>query len=76
MLYEVITPPILVAASGEKRMLRVVARHADAWNCPTYALAVLPEKIVHLHTECRRLGRDPATLTITEEAVLALVPRP
>src|SRR5207302_1644267 len=54
--------------------LPVVARHADGWNCPTYALAELPRKLQVLRRNCERIGRDPATLRVTEEAVLALVP--
>ena len=27
------TPPIWVGASGERRMLPIVARHADVWHC-------------------------------------------
>ncbi len=68
-------PPIHVGGAGEKRTLPLVARHADVWNCPTYALAELPQKLDVLRTECRRIGRDPASLGVTEEAVLALAPR-
>ena len=68
-------PPIHVGGAGERRTLPLVARHADVWNCPTYALAELERKLVVLHEECRRIGRDPATLSVTEEAVLVLVER-
>lgn len=68
-------PPIHVGGAGPRRTLPLVARHADVWNCPTYALDVLPERRAALHAECARIGRDPATLRVTEEAVLALVAR-
>jgi F420-dependent oxidoreductase-like protein len=68
-------PPIHVGGAGEKRTLPIVARHADVWNCPTYALGELPRKLERLREECRRIGRDPATLRVSEEAVLALVAR-
>ena len=67
-------PPIHVGGAGEKRTLPLVARHADVWNCPTYALAELPRKLQVLRRECARIGRDPASLRVTEEAVLALAP--
>ena len=68
-------PPIHVGGAGARRTLPLVARHADAWNCPTYALATFPQKREALHAECRRIGRDPTTIRTTEEAVLALVAR-
>jgi alkanesulfonate monooxygenase SsuD/methylene tetrahydromethanopterin reductase-like flavin-dependent oxidoreductase (luciferase family) len=68
-------PPIHVGGAGPRRTLPLVARHADVWNCPTYALPVLPERLAQLREQCRRIGRDPAGLRVTEEAVLALVPR-
>jgi alkanesulfonate monooxygenase SsuD/methylene tetrahydromethanopterin reductase-like flavin-dependent oxidoreductase (luciferase family)/ribosomal protein S18 acetylase RimI-like enzyme len=68
-------PPIHVGGAGERRTLPLVARHADVWNCPTYALGELPRKLAVVHTECTRIGRDPLSLRVTEEAVLALVPR-
>jgi alkanesulfonate monooxygenase SsuD/methylene tetrahydromethanopterin reductase-like flavin-dependent oxidoreductase (luciferase family) len=67
-------PPIHVGGAGERRTLPVVARHADVWNCPTYALADLPRKLAVLRTECGRVGRDPAAIEVSEEAVLALAP--
>jgi len=67
-------PPIHVGGAGERYTLPLVARHADVWNCPTYALAELPRKLEVLRAECARIGRDPSTLRVTEEAVLALAP--
>lgn len=67
-------PPIHVGGAGERFTLPLAARFADAWNCPTYALAAFPQKLERLRAECAAVGRDPATLRVTEEAVLALVP--
>jgi len=66
-------PPLHVGGAGESLTLPLVARYADVWNCPTYALAELPRKLASLREQCRRIGRDSGTLRITEEAVLALV---
>lgn len=66
-------PPIHVGGAGERFTLPLVARHADVWNCPTYALGDLERKRDALATECRRIGRDPAALRISLEAVLVLV---
>ncbi|HLK10266.1 MAG TPA: LLM class F420-dependent oxidoreductase [Candidatus Binatia bacterium] len=59
-------PPILVAASGEKRMLRIVARHADAWNS-FGSPEVFRHKIAVLAEHCRAEGRD---LDAIEKSVL------
>lgn len=68
-------PPIHVGGAGERHTLPLVARHADVWNCPTYALGALEQKLAALRAACANIGRDPATLGVTEEAVLALVER-
>ena len=68
-------PPIHVGGAGERYTLPLVARHADVWNCPTYALGALEQKLTALRASCASVGRDPATLRVTEEAVLALVER-
>jgi alkanesulfonate monooxygenase SsuD/methylene tetrahydromethanopterin reductase-like flavin-dependent oxidoreductase (luciferase family) len=68
-------PPLHVGGAGARYTLPLVARFADAWNCPTYALADFDRKLAALHAACRAVGRDPATLAVTEEAVLVLVER-
>jgi F420-dependent oxidoreductase-like protein len=67
-------PPIHVGGVGEQRTLPLVARYADVWNVPTYALDELDHKRTVLEAECERVGRDPAEIRISEEAVLALAP--
>jgi F420-dependent oxidoreductase-like protein len=59
-------PPILVAASAERRMLRIVARHADAWN-GFGSPEVFRRKIGVLEQHCREEGRDAAAI---EKSVL------
>jgi F420-dependent oxidoreductase-like protein len=59
-------PPILIAASGEKKMLRIVARHADAWNS-FGSPAVFRRKIAVLEAHCRACDRDVAAI---EKSVL------
>jgi F420-dependent oxidoreductase-like protein len=65
-------PPITIGGGGEKFTLPLVARHADMWNCPTYSLAEFQHKFTVLKRECDKINRDPATLRISEEAVLVL----
>ncbi|MDX6705904.1 MAG: hypothetical protein QOI48_1750 [Solirubrobacteraceae bacterium] len=59
--------PILVGGSGEKRTLRLVARHADACN-----LFGDPDnvrrKLAVLHEHCAAEGRDPAQIRVTHLA--------
>lgn len=54
-------PPIWVGASGERRMLPLVARHADVWHTfgdpPTIA-----RKAALLDRFAEEQGRDPATI--------------
>jgi alkanesulfonate monooxygenase SsuD/methylene tetrahydromethanopterin reductase-like flavin-dependent oxidoreductase (luciferase family) len=52
-------PPIVVGGSGEKKTLRVVAKHADEWN----GLAATPDEWARLNKildeHCDAVGRDP-----------------
>ncbi len=67
-------PPIVVGGVGEKFTLPLVARYADVWNIPTYALGEIAGKIAALRSACESIGRDPSTITLSIEAVLALAP--
>jgi probable F420-dependent oxidoreductase len=58
--------PILVAAKGE-RMLRLTARHADAWQTAWFGKPDdrYRERHEALLAACQAEGRDPATLEVT-----------
>ncbi|MEX2256484.1 MAG: LLM class flavin-dependent oxidoreductase [Acidimicrobiia bacterium] len=67
-------PPIHVGGVGEKRTLPLVARYADVWNVPTYALTDVAAKRAVLDAECERIGRDPSEIATSLEAVMVLAP--
>jgi F420-dependent oxidoreductase-like protein len=50
-------PPILIGGGGERVLLRLVARHADFWNCPGEP-AELGRKIDVLRRHCATEDRD------------------
>ena len=64
--------PILVGSSGP-RMLRTVARHADAWNTVWHndPAATVP-LLAAVDAACAEVGRDPATLVRTAGGNIAL----
>ena len=62
--------PILVGSSG-RRMLRIVARHADEWNTwgdPDQAA----ERLAAMRAACESEGVDPATKRTTAQALVVL----
>jgi alkanesulfonate monooxygenase SsuD/methylene tetrahydromethanopterin reductase-like flavin-dependent oxidoreductase (luciferase family) len=65
-------PPLHVGGISVRHTLPLVARHADVWNVPTYGLGVWEERSRALDEACEAVGRDPATLRRSHEAVLVL----
>jgi alkanesulfonate monooxygenase SsuD/methylene tetrahydromethanopterin reductase-like flavin-dependent oxidoreductase (luciferase family) len=65
-------PPIHVGGMGPRYTLPLVARYADVWNIPTYGLADWEAKEQVLEAECAKIGRDPATIRRSHQAVLVL----
>jgi len=61
-------PPILIAGKAP-RMLRLVARHADAWNAawfgPPDEAPELERRLVNLRAACEAEGRDFSTIHLT-----------
>jgi F420-dependent oxidoreductase-like protein len=57
--------PILVGGGGERRTLRLVAAYADAANVVGEA-AVVEHKVGVLRAHCQALGRDPASVAVTQ----------
>jgi alkanesulfonate monooxygenase SsuD/methylene tetrahydromethanopterin reductase-like flavin-dependent oxidoreductase (luciferase family) len=64
-------PPIHIGGAGP-RTLPLIARYADVWNVPTYAVGSWDERNANLARECEAIGRDPATIRRSLEAVLVL----
>lgn len=65
-------PPIHIGGVGPKYTIPLVARYADVWNIPTYGLREHRHLTGLLEAECARIGRDPATIRRSHQAVLAL----
>lgn len=63
--------PLLVGGGGERRTMRIAARHADEWNCWG-----TPESLAHkcavLDRHCHELGRDPATIARSGQALVVV----
>lgn len=65
-------PPVHIGGAGRKLTLPLVARYADVWNIPTYALDRIGELTAALDRECERIGRDPASIRRSIEAVMVV----
>lgn len=65
-------PPILIGGGGEKHMLRVVARHADIWNCPNNHSPQLERRIEALKRHCDEVGRDFTDIEISEQSFIVV----
>lgn len=55
-------PPIWIGGSGERRTLRVVARHADVWNVGGGEVEEAIRKGQVLDRHCEAVGRDPGEI--------------
>jgi probable F420-dependent oxidoreductase len=56
--------PVLIGGGGEKKTLRLVAKHADIWHSFGDS-EVLERKIGILRQHCADVGRDPADIEIS-----------
>jgi Luciferase-like monooxygenase len=58
-------PVLMIGGGGERLTLRVVAQHADWWNCDYYSPTEYGRKLEVLRAHCRAIGRDPAEIVPT-----------
>lgn len=55
---------MLIGGGGERKTLRLVAKHADIWH--SFApLGDWPRKLDVLHRWCAEEGRDPAAIEVS-----------
>ena len=60
-------PPILIGGAGEKKTLKLVARHADACNIFAYDVDMAAHKLDVLRQHCADEGRDYAEIEKTAQ---------
>lgn len=65
--------PLLIGAKGERRMPGVVARLADEWNA-WGTPEICARKRPIFEAACEAIGRDPATLVRSTQALVLLGP--
>jgi F420-dependent oxidoreductase-like protein len=63
--------PLLIGGGGERRTMRIAARYADEWNAWTTP-ELLAHKVSVLRGHCEQIGRDPAEIHVSTQAVLYL----
>ncbi len=63
--------PLLIGGGGEKRTLRIAAKYADEWNAWTTP-ELLAHKVSVLRGHCEQVGRDPAGIHVSTQALLYL----
>ena len=61
-----------IGGQGERRLLRIVARHADGWNAPFLAPEVFADRTATLDRWCERVHRDPRAIMRTVNLGLAI----
>src|SRR5215469_14566245 len=64
-------PPITIGGSGEKVMLKLVAKYADRWNCPA-GYQSFEQKFNVLKQHCKDMGRDISTIDISEQLLVCI----
>jgi probable F420-dependent oxidoreductase len=65
-------PPVLIGGAGERVLMGIAARHADIWNNLATFQPSLGEKVEALHRRCDQVGRDFATLEVSQQCVVVI----
>jgi F420-dependent oxidoreductase-like protein len=65
-------PPVMIGGGGEKVLLRLTAKHADIWNNLAVNLEQLGKKADVLRRHCESIGRDPASIRISQQTMVVL----
>ncbi|GAB4325220.1 MAG: LLM class flavin-dependent oxidoreductase [Dehalococcoidia bacterium] len=69
-------PRIWIGGNGEKRTLRIAARHADGWNSPYTSPDEFKRLNAILDRWCEVEGRDPATIERNENVSFHMAASP
>jgi F420-dependent oxidoreductase-like protein len=64
--------PLWVGGTGERRTLRIAARHADGWNAAYVSAERYGRLVEVLNRHCQAEARDPTTIRRTVNLIFAL----
>jgi F420-dependent oxidoreductase-like protein len=65
-------PRILVGGGGERVLMGIAAKYADTWNNMAVFQTQLGKKVEALRKRCDELGRDPATLAVSQQCTVVI----
>ena len=65
-------PPLLIGGSGEKVLLKLVARYADIWNNLGAFHGQIEEKLAVLRAHCEKVGRNFDDIEISQQTIGAI----
>lgn len=66
--------PITIGGAGERKLLRLVARHAQRWNCPMNSAPDVERLRGVLADHCAAVGRDPSEIIVSEQCMVVIAP--
>jgi F420-dependent oxidoreductase-like protein len=64
--------PITIGGAGEKKLLRLVARHAQRWNCPMNSADDVERLRGVLAAHCRDEGRNVDDIIVSEQTLVVI----
>lgn len=67
-----VRPQILIGGGGEKVLMGIAAQHADIWNNMAVFQAQLPAKVEAMKRRCGEVGRDFASLEVSQQCVVVI----
>jgi F420-dependent oxidoreductase-like protein len=65
-------PPLLIGGAGERVLMGIVARRADIWNNLAVFQRQLGEKVEALRRRCDEVGRDFASIEVSQQCVVVI----
>jgi F420-dependent oxidoreductase-like protein len=64
--------PVTIGGAGEKKLLRLVARHASRWNCPMNSAHEIERLHGVLAAHCADLGRNVEDIVVSEQTLVVI----
>ena len=64
--------PITIGGAGEKKLLRLVAKYAQRWNCPMNAAHDVERLLCVLAAHCTTEGRNIDDIVVSEQTIVVI----